>query len=63
MKIILWTRRKPLLQNPREVPELFAQGPKKSKKNHENFEKNFLSNCSYGHVESSFDEPAKFISL
>ena len=63
MKIILWTFRKPLLQNRREAPKLFVQGPKKNWKITKLFWKKNMSNCSYGHVESSSDKPANFISL
>ena len=42
MKTILWTPRKPFLQNLLDVPKLFAQGPKKKLKNHEFFWK---KNC------------------
>ena len=61
--MILWALRKPLLQNRREVPKLFAQVPKEIEKSRKFFEKKNLSNCSYGHVESSSDKPANFISL
>ena len=61
--MFLWTRRKPLLQNPREVSKLFSQGPKKNLKNTKIFWKKNFVEFSYGHVESSSDKPANFISL